>query len=249
MYSISQLAEIAGVSTRTLRWYEQMGLLMPIRQANGYRTYSRLDVEKLQQIMFYRELGFDLRAVQKMMSSEDFDPLSALEQQLFELKERQQQTERLIEAIEKTIYNKRKGIEMTDAERFEAFKKQSLAENEQKYGAELRELYSEDQINAVNEKYANMSQEQYGTIEELSEKLATALKAAVGSCSAESAEAKEIAELHKQWLCCYWTEYSVEAHCGITEMYIADERFKAYYEAIAPGAAEFLHDAVVYWIR
>ncbi|MDR2956646.1 MAG: MerR family transcriptional regulator [Coriobacteriales bacterium] len=246
-YTIKQLADLAGVSTRTLRWYEREGLLEPDRLDNGYRQYGRSEVDQLEQILFYRELGFELKVIQQIMAAEDFDPLVALEKQLVSLELQQKQTERLIVAIKKTIKSRKAGLTMNDNEKFEAFKRQSLAENEEKYGEEMRASFGEEQIAAANKRYANMTAEQFQRLEELSEKLNTALAESAGSISPTSPEAKEIVKMHKDWLCFFWSDYNAEAHKGLARMYVDDPRFKQYYDKIAPGVAEFLSDAVAYW--
>ena len=249
MYTIKQMAELAGVSPRTLRWYEREGLLTPERQPNGYRHYGTTQVERLQQILFYRELGFELKNIAQLMNASSFDPLAALNQQLDALKQQRQQTDRLITAIENTIRSKQTGAPMTDTEKFEAFKREALAENEAKYGTEIRERYGDAQVEASNQKFTDMSEKQYKDVEKLSSALNEALAKAVAAGDPHSDEAAALVEMHKQWLCFYWTEYSAEAHRGLAQGYVDDKRFTAYYETVAPGAAIYLRDAIHYWVK
>jgi len=247
MYSIKELSDIAGVSTRTLRWYESQGLLEPKRQANGYRSYGNFEVERLQQILYYRELGLELNTIRQLITAEDFDQLLALHEQLTALEERQRQTEQLIEALKKTIDAKQKGFKMEDKERFRALKDKALAENEAKFGAEIRANYGEAVVDEANARYAGLTEEQYQQMEELSFKLNTALAEAVVAGDPFSDAAKEIVHMHKQWLGYFWSDYTPEKHKGLAQMYVADQRFAEFYEAITTGAAEYLRDAIEYW--
>jgi hypothetical protein len=137
---------------------------------------------------------------------------------------------------------------MQDADKFAAFKNQALRQNEELYGSEIRQKYGDEAVNASYQKYAAHTEQQHQQLEQLSAKLADTLGAAVKEGNPESRLAREAAELHKQWLCYYWPDYSPEKHKGVTQMYLDDARFMAYYEAIAPGATQFLRDAVWAWL-
>ena len=133
---------------------------------------------------------------------------------------------------------------MTNEEKFEGFKKAMIDENEKKYGRELREKYTDEQIDYSNNQIKNMTSEQYEQLEKLTAEVNTAIKKAYDTKNPNSEEAKKAVELHKTWLMFFWKSYSKEAHIGLGEMYVADERFKAYYEKIAPNCAEFLCQAI-----
>lgn len=133
---------------------------------------------------------------------------------------------------------------MADQEKFEGFKQRMIDENEKKYGKEIREKYGEDLVNKSNEKLKNMTQAEYEEVTRLEKQVMTTLAEAfkIGDPAGELAQ--KAADLHKQWLTCYWSEYSKEAHAGLARMYVDDERFKAYYDQQQPGMAEFLRDAI-----
>lgn len=135
---------------------------------------------------------------------------------------------------------------MKDEEKFEAFKQGLVDENEKKYGKEVRERWGDDAADASNAKLMGMTEEQYRATQELEREIRDVLVAAMETGDPASKEARHAADLHRQWLCAFWKDgtYSKAAHAGLAEMYVADERFKAYYEAWAPGAAEFLRDAI-----
>ncbi len=250
-YTVQKLARLAGVSPRTLRFYDQSGLLRPARiNSSGYRIYGPAEVSRLQQILCYRELGMGLEEIGKTLTSKDFDELTALAAHLRALEERQAQTARLIETVKKTIEEKKGGAPMTDKEKFEGFKAKLIEENEAKYGKEVREKYGEDTVNASNARMMNLSQEEYDRMQALAGEIGTRLEAAVKNGEDPAGEVgKEIAELHKKWLGYTWGQYSPEAHRGLGDMYVADERFTAYYDKNQPGCAAFLRDAIHAWMK
>lgn len=247
-YTIKQLADLAGVSTRTLRWYDKQGLLQPSRQDNGYRSYDSSDVDRLQHILFYREMGLSLEDIQTVLRSQGFDANAALRDHLTALTEQRFKLDRLIDAVEKTIVAKERGIPMSDAEKFEAFKQQALQENEEEYGEEIRERYGEETVKASNAKFAGLSEEQYKQSERVRELFEQTLKQAFEQSDCTGDLAVEAAKLHKQWLSFFWPSYSPEAHKGVTQMYVDDERFTQHYDRIAAGITVFLRDAVWAWL-
>lgn len=244
-YTIQKLARLAGVSSRTLRYYDEVGLLSPARvNSSGYRIYGKKEVDRLQQILFYRELGVPLEEIGRILSSDSFDELSSLQQHLAGLQARKQQLELLVANVERTIRERKGEIHMSDKEKFEGFLQKMVDDNEKKYGASIREKYGEEQVKRSNERLRNMTQEEYDNLEKLTLELNEALKLAVEQGDPGSELAQKACELHKRWLCQYWETYSKEAHKGITQMYVDDPRFAVYYDNIYPGSAVFLRNAV-----
>ncbi|MGI6280014.1 MAG: MerR family transcriptional regulator [Acutalibacteraceae bacterium] len=244
-YTINQLAKLAGVSTRTLRYYDQIGLLPPKAiRSNGYRIYGQAQVDRLQQILFYRELGVELSEIERILAQKDFDGLTALQQHLAALKEKRLRLDILIENVQKSIKAMKGEINLTNEEKFKGFKEKLIAENEEKYGEEIREKYGNEAVDRSNAKIKNMTEDEYRCLEALTKELNDTLKAATEQGDPGSELAQKACELHKKWLTFYWDSYSPEAHMGLAQMYVDDPRFAAYYEQIAPGCAEFLRDAI-----
>ena len=244
-YTVQKLGQLAGISTRTLRYYDEIGLLKPARiNSSGYRIYGSAEVDRLQQILFYRELGVNLDSIKEIMTSEVFDGATALKEHREKLLEKRAQLDLLIENVDKSIQLTERKIIMTDKEKFEGFKQKLVDDNEQKYGKEIREKYGEDAVNKSNAKVRGMTQVQYEEVTKLEEQLALNLKAAMVTGDPAGELAQKTADLHRQWLSFYWDQYTKEAHAGVAQMYVDDERFTAYYDKIQPGAAVFLRDAV-----
>ena len=247
-YTINKLAILAGVSTRTLRFYGECGLLQPRRiSTNGYRIYGQEEVDRLQQILFYRELGMELAEIGLIMSGNDFDGQLALQSHLDALLSKRERLDALIMNVEKSIRSMKGEIEMANEEKFEGFKQKLIDDNELKYGDEVRMKYGNEAVDSSNVKIKKMTKDQYAEAEQLSRELNETLRAAFEQGNPQSELAKKVFELHKRWLCFYCDEYSKEAHMGVAQMYVDDPRFSAYYDRIAPGCALFLRDTVRYF--
>ncbi|OUP24865.1 MerR family transcriptional regulator [Gemmiger sp. An194] len=250
-YSIQELARLAGVTTRTLRWYDQIGLLKPGRVAeSGYRYYGDAQVDRLQDILYYRTLGVELAQIKECLDDPAFDRLATLRSHLAALETEQACLAGLIRSVKATIDAEERNETMNDEQKFECFKKQAVAENEKRYGKEIREKYGDAQVDQANAAMMGMSREQHATWTELGETLQQKLEDAVRSgCTPDSEEGRQIAELHRQWLTQTGIPYTPAKHRGIAELYVLDERFTAYYDKHLPGCARFLRDAVVCWIK
>lgn len=245
-YSIKKLSQIAGVSTRTLRYYDEINLLKPARiNSSGYRIYGAKEVDRLQQILFYKELGLNLDHIKEIINNPKFDKISALKEHKLKLLEKKKQIDMLLENVSKTLLAVEGEIIMDDKEKFAGFKRDAIEKNEKKYGKEIRQKYSDEVIDKSNEKFNNMTEEQYNEVEALAAQIIETLKNAMKTNDPSSDLAQEAAELHKKWLCYYWEKYSKEAHAGVAQMYVYDERFKEYYDKHQDGMAEFLRDAIL----
>ncbi|MGE7940746.1 MerR family transcriptional regulator [Lysinibacillus xylanilyticus] len=246
-YTIQELAQLSGVSTRTLRYYDEIGLLKPARiNEAGYRFYGQFEVDMLQQILFYRALDMKLATIQEIIQAPDFQHTEALKIHRTALLQRKEQLEKILQTVEKTIQSIEEEQPMTNEEKFNGFKDKLIEENEKQYGQEIRSKYGNQTVDASNAKFRNMTEEQYEAMQQLEQQLFARLKEAMEIGDTKNDVAMEVAELHKRWLSFSWSQYSKEAHAGIAQMYIADERFTAYYdERVSPGATTFLHDAII----
>jgi DNA-binding transcriptional MerR regulator len=249
-YTVQKLASLAGISTRTLRYYDEIGLLKPATvNSSGYRIYGQHEVDRLQQILFYRELGVGLDKIKKIITAPSFDENSALKEHRQQLIEKREQLDLLIANVEKTIAATEGRSEMSNKEKFKGFKKKMIEDNEKTYGKEARDLYGDEAVDQSNAKLMNMSQEDYEKVTKLEEEVKETLAKAFATGDPAGELAQKAADLHKQWLCFYWKDYSKEAHAGLAQMYVADERFTAYYDKEQPGTAEFLRDAILIYTK
>lgn len=246
MYTIKQMADLAGVSPRTLRHYEALGLLRPHRNRhNDYRLYSSTDVDALQRIMFFRQLDVPLKQIKEILFSPGYDDLAVLDSHLKALEQQQLQLASMIENLKITIACKKGERQMKDSEKFEGLKKQLVKDNEEQYGEELRQKYGNATIEQSNEKLMGMSSKQYEHAQALSEQINDLLRQECPKGNPGSGGAQHLCALHAQWISLYWRHYSKEAHLSLARSYVEDERFKAYYDAVIPGGADFLYAAIM----
>ncbi len=244
-YTVQKLGQLAGVSTRTLRYYDEIGILKPARiNSSGYRIYGQSEVDRLQQILFFRELGVSLESIKQIINAPTFDSAKAMIEHREKLLEKRKQLDTLIFNVEKSIDVIGGKIMMTDKEKFEGFKQKLVDDNEKKYGKEVRDKYGEEVVNKSNNRVKGMSPEEYEEITRLGDEVLETLHIAFKTGDPAGELAQQAAELHRKWLSFYWDSYTKEAHAGIAQMYVDDERFTAYYDDKQPGTAEFLRDAV-----
>ena len=245
-YSVGTLANMAGISVRTLHHFEAQGLLHPKRLANGYRVYGTTETNRLQQILLYREMGVSLSDIRQILDDPFFDQKAVLIQHLKELQARKIHIERLIKSVTKTLESLEGGTPMSTEEKFEAFKQDLIDKNEKKYGAEVRKRWGDTITDASNEKMKGLTESEWRRRDEIKKELKAELIAAVKEGKATGAHALHAAQLHAEYLRLSWPDglYSAEAHRGLAHAYLADERFKSYYDAWIPGATEVLVDAI-----
>ena len=248
-YSIQELSRLSGVTTRTLRWYDQIGLLKPSRVAeSGYRYYGGAEVDRLQDILYYRALGVELARIKECLDDPSFDRLAALKRHLAALEAERERLEKLIRSVKDTIGAEERNEIMSDEQKFEAFKQRTVAHNEEVYGAEIRSKYGDETVDAANAAVMNLTQEQYQEWTDLGQAIQTRLEAAVqAGLSPESEVGKELCALHRRWLTITGSRYDPAKHRGIAELYVMDKRFTAYYDQHLPGCARFLREAVIHW--
>jgi DNA-binding transcriptional MerR regulator len=244
-YTVKKLGEMAGVSTRTLRYYDEIEILKPARtNSSGYRIYGQREVDRLQQILFYKELGVGLDEIKDILDDPAFDATHALMEHREKLLARREQLDQLIANVDKTINVKEGKLTMSDKEKFEGFKQKMIDDNEKLYGKEVREKYGDKAVDESNAKVMNMSHEDHEKVTGLEKEIKETLAEAFQTGDPASDIAQKAADLHKEWITFYWGQYSKEGHAGLAQMYVDDERFKAYYDAEQEGVAEFLRDAI-----
>ena len=246
-YTIGKLARLSGLTTRTLRYYDQIDLLKPSKIAeNGYRIYTEKDVDRLQQVLFFRVLKVSPETIRGILDFPDYDALTVLETHKVTLTERKEQLEEIIANVGKTIAKMKGEYQMTDHEKFEGLKTKLLEENEEKYGKELMEKYGEKQLKKVNERFSALTQEEYEKAEKLAEDFTQALKEAAACGDPSCGSARESCSIHREWLTLYWGKSALTpiAHLNLADMYCSDTRFVESMEALAEGRAEFFRKAL-----
>jgi len=244
-YTVNEIASMAGISSRTIRYYDEIDLLNPdYINDSGYRIYKDIQVDLLQQILFYKELNFSLDKIKEIIHSNNFDISKALIDHKNKLLKKKKRIDTLINIIDKTILFQKGELKMSNKEKFEGFKKELVKDNKEKYGKEVVKKYGESTFNESNKKLLNMTEQEYEENVKLQEEFNDTLKRAVKNGDPTSDIAKKACKLHKDWISFYWPKYTKEAHLGLVEMYVYDGRFKKHYEKIHEGATEFLLKAM-----
>ena len=249
-YTIKQLAEIAGVSSRTLRYYDEINLLKPLEiNSSRYRIYGENEVDLLQQIMFYKSIDMKLEDIKESILNPNFNIEKALEEHHKKLLEKKEYMEKLILAVEKTIAHNKGEVIMSNKEKFESFKKEKISENEKVYGEEIREKYGDKIVDETNKKFSHLTKEEFDEMNEVESEMIKSLKLVCENKDLESQEAKLVFENHKKWLS-YNMEYKSEVHKSLAQMYVLDERFASYYNDKAEAeVVETLKDIILKYAR
>ncbi len=244
-YTIKEMAELSGVTHRTLRHYEDVGLLKPLRNSSGYRIYTDTEVDLLQQILLYRSMDMNLKNIKEIINNKDFNIAEALQEHYNILIEQRNRLDTLINTVSKTMKYSKGDINMTNREKFEGLKREKIQENEEKYGSEIKEKYGEETIKESNNKFMNISEEDLDKMKELEDEMFKCLGEVITTGDYDSRAARTVYDNHKQWLMYTWSTYSPEAHIGLAQMYVADERFAKYYnDRLEVNGVEVLKDII-----
>ena len=241
-YSVGQVAELAGVTVRTLHHYGQIGLLEPQdRNRAGYRRYSDEDLQRLQHILFYRELGFSLDDIATILNEPGSSTGRHLRRQRQLLSARMSRLEQMIAAVDRELEAQTMGIELTAEEKFEIFgpnySQDYETEAEQRWG----DTPAWEQSQA---RTARFSKQDWVDVKESGDELNRRLAEAMNSGSTPTSErAMELAEEHHRSIEQFY-DCPYPMHRGLGDMYVSDERFTRTYEEWAPGLAQWLRDAI-----
>jgi DNA-binding transcriptional MerR regulator len=241
--TVGAVARMSGVTVRTLHHYDEIGLLRPSgRSDNGYRRYADADLERLQRILFYRELGFGLDDIRNLITDGDADAIGHLRRQHAMLRDRIGRLERMAASVEKAMEAHTMGVSLTPEERLEVFgdhdPNQYAAEAEERWGK--TDAFRESQRRVSRYTKADWLQlkaeaEAYG---------ARLLGALRSGAAPDSDAAMDAAEEHRLHISRWFYDCSYEIHVGLGQLYVDDPRFTATYEAIAPGLAAYLSEAI-----
>lgn len=248
MVTIQQLAKIAGTTSRTLRHYDAIGLLVPTRDANGYRRYSKRDVERLQLILFYRSLDFSLETIHELLDA-DTDRAHILTTQVSALREKVAYFAALAETAEATLASLQGGVQMEDEALFKGLSFDELKAHEAKHETEVKSRWGDSDAYATSQKRAHgrskddweaLSQQQVDLVKPLID-LFTA------GVSVEDERVQTAVEANHVFITDHFYDCSLDMFSGLGQMYVADARFTAFYDKYAPGLAVYYNDAIQHY--
>lgn len=242
-YSVGQVAAFAKVTVRTLHHYDEVGLLAPgERSLSGYRKYLDTDLQRLQQILFYRELGFPLEEIAAIMDDPETDTSTHLRRQRRLLKGKIERLQEMVTAVEYTMEAHIMGISLTPEEQFEVFgdfRPQDHAEEvEQRWGG--TDAYRQSQRRTAS--YTKQDWER--VMAEAAETVRRLVEAKDAGIDPASEQVMALAEEHRQHITRWFYDCSYEIHRGLGQMYVDDPRFTATYEGFSPGLARYVCGAI-----
>ena len=242
MYHIKEAAQLSGVSIKTLYYYDKIGLLVPLKSENGYRTYSQEDLERLQVILYYKYLGFSLEKIAELLKEEKTDLLPHLARQLDYLTRERQHLDTLISTIQKTIQEQKGEIKMTIQEKFTGFSYQDT----QKYHQEAVEKYGQEVMDQALERQKGREDEATTAFNQIFQTLAQNLKSDLPITASENQE--EAAKL-LQAIRTYGFDCSMEVFGHIGKGYVYNPEFKENIDKFGQGTAQYTSDVIAHYVR
>lgn len=238
-YSVKALAELANVSVRTLHHYDEIGLLKPsFRSEKGYRFYQKSELFRLQQILFYKMLGYELAEIKQVLDRKDFDLIKSLQSQRKALSAKASNLKLLIATIDKTIneLKKQEGM-ITDKEMYEGFSDEEV----QSIKVETKERWGDEAL-AVEARIKAMSKKSWKDTKQEADEINLWLANLIHKPVSDP-EVQKVVQLHFNHMNKFY-EVSEARYRGLANMYVEDERFKSHYDKVKPGLAEFLNKAI-----
>ncbi|NLA57950.1 MAG: MerR family transcriptional regulator [Firmicutes bacterium] len=239
---VKEVADLVGISVRTLHYYDQIGLLVPDQvNESGYRLYSDKNLEMLQQILFFRELGFPLKKIKEIIENPTFDQQEALVLHRKMLMEKRRRIDQMLETIDKTIRHLKGEIDMTREEKFKGF---DFSRNP--YEQEARQRWGNEAVDKANTKLGALSKAEQGALADKMNEIYRRL-AELRHGSPESDEAQAAIKAWYDLLNSNFGSYPPEVFKALGQMYVDDERFTANIDQFGEGLAAFMRDAMAYF--
>lgn len=244
-YKVKEVAEMVGISVRMLHHYDKIGLLKPESISPvGYRLYSDSDLEKLQQVLFFKELDFSLQEIKSILDGPDFDKKQALMSHKELLLEKRIRLEKIIKTVERTIFSIEGGTNMDKKEMFEAFDMSEIEKHKEKYAEEVKEKYGHtDTYKESQMKTSKYTKEDWAAIKDESDKIMEQIVNFMDN-GPEDPKVQEAVNTYRQHITDNYYTCTPEIFRGLGDMYVYDERFTANIDKYKPDLANFLKDAI-----
>lgn len=245
MYTVKQLSDLAGVSVRTLHYYDEIDLLKPSQVgANGYRYYDDAALYRLQQVLFYREIGLELMQIKSVMDEPDFDLLDALQSHRHVLTEKINRLKNLIETIDSTMMDIVGEIKMSKKRMFAAFSE----EQQKEYEREARLQYGPEHVNTSVKRWNSYSAEKKQAVidegNQIYADMADALEAGIPATS------DTVQDILKRWHqhIRYFYEPTLEILRGLGDLYHNSPDFKVNFDKLHPDLTEYMQEAITQYV-
>ena len=242
MYHIKEAAQLSGVSVKTLHHYDKIGLLVPQKSENGYRTYSQADLERLQVILYYKYLGFSLEKIAELLSQDEQALLPHLVRQLECLKQERDRLDTLISTLQKTIQEEKGERKMTMKEKFAGF----TYEDNQKYQQKAVEEYGQEVMAEALARQNGREEESVEAFNQVFQSLAENMNQGL---SIDAVENQEQAAHLLQAIRTYGFDCSIEVFGYIGKGYVYNPEFKENIDKFGSGTAQYTADVIVAYVR
>ena len=242
MYHIKEAAQLSGVSVKTLHHYDKIGLLVPQKSENGYRTYCQADLERLQVILYYKYLGFSLEKIAELLSQDDQALLPHLVRQLEYLQQERDRLDTLISTLRKTIQEEKGERKMTMKEKFAGF----AYEDNQKYHQKAVEEYGQEVMSEALTRQNGREEESAAAFNQVFQSLAENMQQ---DLSVEAAENQEQAAQLLQAIRTYGFDCSIEVFGHIGKGYVHNPEFKKNIDKFGVGTAQYTADVIAAYVR
>jgi DNA-binding transcriptional MerR regulator len=241
MVTVKQLSALAGVSIRTLHYYDEIGLLSPTRVgANGYRYYDDAALMRLQQILFFREIGLELLRIKEILDQPGFDVLQALQSHRSILRERIERLEKLVETVDSTIMDFAGEVKMSKKRLFEAFS----AEKQKDYERSIRLQYGPETVNESTRRWGSYNSVERERIADEGNQVYSDLADAIQA--GKSPQSLEVQTILGRWHrhLTYFYEPTLEILRGLGQLYNTHPDFIANFRKVHPSLPEFMQEAI-----
>lgn len=247
MYKIKEVADFAGISIRTLHHYDHIGLLQPAETTEaGYRLYTKENLERLQQILFFKEIGFSLQEIKEILDRPNFDRKKALENHRELLLKKKQRLETMLQTVQKTIQSLEGGIEMSGQDLFKGFDMSEIEEHQKKYSEEAKQRYGKERVEAVEKRTSQYTKEDWARIQATTEDIYRRIAERMDHEPSDPEVQKAVAEW-RQFITDHYYDCTLEIFRGLGDLYVDDPRFTKNIDKFQPGLAKFLREAMHYY--
>ncbi|PAB61083.1 MerR family transcriptional regulator [Anaeromicrobium sediminis] len=243
-YKVRELSKLAGISPRTLHHYDHIGLLKPSSvNESRYRLYEDKDLERLQQILFLKELGFKLSEIKEILDDPKYGRERALKEQKNLLILKRKRLDNIIASIDTTL-NTMKGVEtMKKQDMFNVFDMNEINKHKDEYAKEVREKYDSSIVEECNKKTKSYTKNKWEEIcskgNEFFHKLGTLMNK-----GPEDEEVQELIGAYRQYITDNFYECTIEIFEGLGQLYVTDERFTMNIDKNREGLSKFVKDAI-----
>ena len=247
MYKVKEVAEITGVSVRTLHHYDRIGLLKPEEVSSaGYRLYSEQNLERLQQILVFKEMDFSLLDIKDIIERPEFNRKENLKKHKELLLAKKKRLEEIIRTLEVTIDSIEGVYQMENKDMFKGFDMKGIEEHQKKYSEEAKERYGKDSVEKVEKRTAQYSAEDWGNIQSKTEEIYKRIVAGMNHGPEDPGVQLAVADW-RQFITDHYYDCTLDIFRGLGNLYVDDPRFTKNIDKYQQGLAAFFREAIHYY--